>query len=68
MAIHVTQKVLVGIGSNFQRSIRTLICIRQCNKIGVISEPFFGKKAWAIVQGNFQKLANFLKWPLLKKF
>ena len=22
----------------------------------------FWKKAWAIVQGNFQKMAHFLKW------
>ena len=28
----ITQKVLVGISSNFLHSIRTSICIRKCNK------------------------------------
>ena len=29
----ITQKLLVGISSNFLHSIRTSICIRKCNKI-----------------------------------
>ena len=66
----ITQKVLVGISSNFLHSIRKSICIRKCNKNGgggVIFEPFFLIKAWVIVQGNFQKLAHFLKMAITQK-
>ena len=43
------------------------ICIRKCNKIGGgggLWSQFLEK---SIVYGIFQKLACFLKWPLLKK-
>ena len=56
----ITQKLLVGISSNFLHSIGTSICITKYNKkLEVVLEPFFGKKPWAIVQGTFQKLADF---------
>ena len=32
-------------------------------KIGSDFGAIFWKKAWAIVQGIFQKLARFFKWP-----
>ena len=51
----ITQKFELGISSNFLHSISTPICIRKCNQI--LGD--FWKKAWAIVQGNFQKLADF---------
>ena len=35
---------------------------KDINKIGGDFGAIFWKKAWAIVQGNFQKLAHFLKW------
>ena len=41
----ITQKIEVGISSNFVHSIGTSICIRKCDKIFfAFSEPFFGKK------------------------
>ena len=59
----VTQKIEVGISSNFLQSISTS-CVSE-NVIKILSdfEVIFWKKPWAIVQGNFQKLAHFLKWP-----
>ena len=59
----ITQKIEVGISSNFLHSIRTSICIRKVIKIGGDSVAIFWKKAWAIVQGTFQNLAHFIKWP-----
>ena len=60
----ITQKIEVGISSNFVHSIRTSICIRKSNKnFLVIFRAIFWKKAWTIVQGIFQKMAHFLKWP-----
>ena len=41
-------KIEVGISSNFLHSISTSI------RIGVILEPFFIKKPWAIVHGFFE--------------
>ena len=58
----ITGKIEVGISSNFLHSIRTSICIRKCNKNFGDFLAIIWKKAWAIVQGIFQKLANFLKW------
>ena len=55
----ITQRVLVGISSNFLNSTRTSICIRKCNKNGGNFGAIFWKKAWAIVQGIFHKLAHF---------
>ena len=59
----ITQKILVGISSNFLHSIRTLIRIRKCNKNGGDFGAIFWKKPWAIVHAFFQKLAIFLKRP-----
>ena len=59
----ITRKIELGISSNFLHSIRTSICIRKCDKIFCIFGAIFWKKAWAIVQGIFQKLVDFLKWP-----
>ena len=59
----ITRKIEVGISSNFLHSIRTSICIRKCNKNWGVFGPIFWKKPWAIVQGIFQKLVRFLKWP-----
>ena len=57
----VTQKFELGISSNFLHSISTSICIRKCDKKFLhFRSHFLEKKAWAIVQGNFQKLAHFL--------
>ena len=36
-------------------------------KIGGDFGPNFWKKAWVIVQGIFQELVYFLKWPYLEK-
>ena len=58
----ITQKFEVRISSNFLHSISTSICIRKCNKNFGDFGAIFWKKAWAIVQGFFQKLADFLKW------
>ena len=55
----VTLKIEVGINSNFLHSISTSICIRKCNKIFGDFGAIFWKKPWAIVQGIFQKLADF---------
>ena len=55
----ITRKIEVRISSNFLHSISTSICIRKCNKIFGDFGAIFWKKAWAIVQGIFQKLANF---------
>ena len=64
----ITQKLLVGISSNFLHSIRTSICIRKCNKNwGPILSHFFEKSMGYIVQGNFQKLAHFLKMAITQK-
>ena len=58
-----TRKIEVGIISNLLHSISTSICIKKCNKnFLVISEPFFGKKPWTIVQGFFPKFGIFKKW------
>ena len=54
----ITRKIEVGISSNLLHSISTSIC-RKRNKNGVISEPFFWKNPWAIVQEFFQILAHF---------
>ena len=40
-----------------------MICIKKYNKNWGDFGAIFWKKAWAIVQGNFQKLACFLKLP-----
>ena len=55
----ITQKFEVGISSNFLHSIRTSIYIRKCKKIFCDFGAIFWKKAWAIVQGIFQKLVDF---------
>ena len=55
----ITQKFELRISSNFLHSIRTSICIRKCNKFFYDFGAIFWKKAWAIVQGIFQKLADF---------
>ena len=56
-----TQKLFVGISSNCLYSIRTSICIRNCNKNwGVISEPMFGKNHRLYSPCFFRKLACFL--------
>ena len=34
----------------------------------MISEPFFWKKAWAIVQGNFLEIGSFFKMVITQKF
>ena len=45
----ITQKIEVGISSNFPHSISTSICIK--NVINIFGDfgAIFGKKAWAIV-------------------
>ena len=58
----ITWKFELGISSNTLHNIRTSICIWKCNKIGGDFGAIFWKKPWAIVQGNFQKMAHFLKW------
>ena len=64
----ITQKIFIGISSNFLHSIRTSICIRKCNKkFFCIFGAIFWKKAWAIVQGIFQKLADFFKMAITQK-
>ena len=64
----ITRKILVGITSNFLHSIRTSICIRKCDKIFLhFRSHFLEKKAWAIVQGIFQKLAHFFKMAITRK-
>ena len=61
----VTRKIEVGINSNLLHSISTSICIRKCNKnFLVISEPFFGKKPWAISLGTKQTIQLAL-WKIL---
>ena len=63
----IIRKIEVGINSNFLPSISTSICIRKLNKKFSDFGAIFWKKPWAIVQGNFQKMAHYLKWSLLEK-
>ena len=64
----VTRKIEVGISSNFLHSISTSICIKNVIKIFGDFGAIFWKKALAIVQGNFQKLAIFLNGHNSKTF
>ena len=57
---HIAQKFSAGISSNFLHSIRASICIRNVIKLGVISEPFFGKKPWANT-GYFSEIGIIFK-------
>ena len=58
----ITQKIEVGISSNFLHSIRTSICIRKCNKNLETFRSHFSKKPWAIA------FAFFKKWLLFVMF
>ena len=58
----ITLKFELRISSNFLHSISTSICSENVIKIGGDFGAIFWKKAWAIVQGIFQKLAHFKKW------
>ena len=63
LKVAITRKLLVGISSNFLHSIGHQYVSENVIKILGDFGAIFWKKAWAIVQGIFQKLANFLKWP-----
>ena len=59
-----TWKIEVRISSNFLHNISTSICIRKCNKNwGWFRSHFSEKSMGYIVQGIFQKMDHFLKWP-----
>ena len=60
MAIHVTQKIEFGINSYIASGHQYVS--ENVIKIFCDFGAIFWKKAWAIVQGIFQKLADFLKW------
>ena len=58
----ITRKFELGIGSNFLHNIRTSMLSENVIKIFSDFGAIFWKNPWAIVQGNFQKMAHFLKW------
>ena len=58
--IFITQKIQVGISSNFLHSIRTSMCIRKCNKIFLWFLSHFLEKTMGYA--FFRKLAHFKKW------
>ena len=57
----ITRKFELGIGSNFLHNKGHQCVSENVKKNFGDFGAIFWKKAWAIVQGNFQKLAHFLK-------
>ena len=57
----VTQKIEVGITSNFLHSLSTSICIKNVIKIFSDFGAIFWKKPWTIVQGFYPKFGVFKK-------
>ena len=67
----ITQKIEVGISSNFLHtkcSISTSICIRKCNKIFGDFRFIFWKKSMDYSTGYFSEMGSFFKMAITQKF
>ena len=63
----ITQKILVGISSNFLHSIRTSICIRKCNKNFWRFRSHFSKKSMGYSTRYFSKIGPIFKMVITLK-
>ena len=63
----ITQKIQVGISSNFLHSIRISICIRKCNKNFLHFWSHFLEKSMGYSTGHFSKIGRFLKMVITQK-
>ena len=57
----IIQKFELRISSNFLHSIRTLICIRKCNKNFLHFRSHFLEKSMGYSTGHFSENGHFLK-------
>ena len=65
--IAITQKILVGISSNFLHSIRTSICIRKRNKNFLHFRSHFLEKSMGYSTGYFSEIGSFFKIAITRK-
>ena len=64
----ITQKLFVGISSNFLHSIRTSMCIRKCNKNFWSFRSHFLEKSMVYSTGKFSEIGSFFKMVITRKF
>ena len=57
----ITQKIEVGISSNFLHSISTSICIRKCDKNFLHFWSHFLEKSMGYSTGHFSEIGHFFK-------
>ena len=65
--IAITQKIEVGISSNFLHSIRTSICIRKCDKNFLHFLSHFLEKSMGYSTGYFSEIGQFFKIAITRK-
>ena len=63
----ITQKIEVGISSNFLDSISTSICIRKCNKNFLHFRSHFLEESMGYSTGHFSEIGHFLKMLITRK-
>ena len=64
----ITQKIEVGISSNFLHNIRASICIRKCNKNLGCFRSHFLEKTMGYSTGYFSEIGPFLQMAITQKF